>query len=183
LSLTIETNVTGVGQLLQSSLLQVPLHQRSFAWGAEEVGQLWDDLMRSHNDEPGGYFIGPIVLGQPSGNEQRLSVIDGQQRLATTSLLFAAMAAEFRHRSDDERVGLLDQRYLCDKDIKSLEREPKLVLSEDDDTFFSELLAAAATGGDLPSPDTRKPSQSLLKKAYELLRGRIELLAKSAGAS
>jgi uncharacterized protein with ParB-like and HNH nuclease domain len=39
----------------------VPKYQRSFAWGPDEIGELWEDLVASINRQ-GEYFLGTIVL-------------------------------------------------------------------------------------------------------------------------
>lgn len=65
----------------------IPDYQRPYAWGEDECATLWDDLLAfafpnddcdrfNKKDE---YFLGPIVTFK--NDEERLEVIDGQQRL------------------------------------------------------------------------------------------------------
>jgi hypothetical protein len=68
----------------------IPRYQREYSWGKYEWEELFDDILE--NDE--GYFLGSIICinqSTDSLSDQRLELIDGQQRLATLSLLFAAI--------------------------------------------------------------------------------------------
>lgn len=67
----------------------VPLYQRNYAWGRDEIEQLLQDLYenfkKSENNPSLNYFIGSlVVLKRKDGLYE---VIDGQQRLTTLSLL------------------------------------------------------------------------------------------------
>jgi uncharacterized protein with ParB-like and HNH nuclease domain len=57
----------------------VPRYQRSFAWGADEVEELWEDFLNAAT-RGGDYFLGTIVLHRKGSGPQ--DIIDGQQRLA-----------------------------------------------------------------------------------------------------
>lgn len=74
-----------IGQIFQDRYV-VPLYQRNYAWGAEEIQQLLQDVFESFQKHPtGNYFIGSlIVLKRRNGD---FEVIDGQQRLTTLSLI------------------------------------------------------------------------------------------------
>jgi uncharacterized protein with ParB-like and HNH nuclease domain len=70
----------------------IPDFQRDFVWGQEEVQQLLEDLSEDTDgftlkeDDLEGYLLGNIVLIKPSDSDRYL-VIDGQQRLTTTTLI------------------------------------------------------------------------------------------------
>ncbi|MGG0847905.1 DUF262 domain-containing protein [Peribacillus simplex] len=70
----------------------IPDFQRDFVWGQEDVQQLLDDLSEDTNgfslgeDDLEGYLLGNIVLIKPTDSERYL-VVDGQQRLTTTTLI------------------------------------------------------------------------------------------------
>lgn len=70
----------------------IPDFQRDFVWGQEEVQQLLEDLSEDTNgfslkeNEIEGYLLGNVVLIKPNNNERYL-VVDGQQRLTTTTLI------------------------------------------------------------------------------------------------
>ena len=64
----------------------VPFFQRNYVWSYEN----WDELLTSLLDQNKCSFLGSIILKQvstPSGATGRFSIIDGQQRLTTLSIL------------------------------------------------------------------------------------------------
>ena len=68
----------------------IPRYQREYTWKMDQWESLFDDI--EENDP--GYFLGSIIcINQTSDTlaVQRLEVVDGQQRLTTLSLLFAAL--------------------------------------------------------------------------------------------
>ncbi|MPZ53559.1 MAG: DUF262 domain-containing protein, partial [Acidimicrobiia bacterium] len=170
--LEINTEAIGLGAILRTHRLGVPIHQRSFAWEEEEVRELWEDLERGRRDA-GGYFVGPVVLSRADSSDNRLWIVDGQQRLATVSLLLAGLVAVLLEHGDVERSQMLSKEYLHEVDVRTLDTEPTLVLGESDDQYFRRLMEAAINNGDLPEPDPRRQSHILLKGAYEYLKGRL----------
>lgn len=65
----------------------VPLYQRNYAWGEEEIFQLLQDIYESFvkSKKQGQYFIGSLVVLRRKDGQ--FEVIDGQQRLITISLI------------------------------------------------------------------------------------------------
>lgn len=76
--------------------LRVPLYQRRYAWKRDEWTALWDDVLHlaldRKTDSAERHFLGSVVLAPtPNGAAHARLVIDGQQRLLTTSLLLCAL--------------------------------------------------------------------------------------------
>lgn len=73
----------------------VPIYQRNYAWGAEQIEQLVDDVWTAARDtKTERYFLGNLVVAQRTTTEaegRQLEVIDGQQRLTTLALLLRAL--------------------------------------------------------------------------------------------
>jgi len=69
----------------------VPKYQREYVWGRNEWVNLFDDLW----ENAPGHFLGSIICIRQGDIDalqtQVLEVIDGQQRLASLSLLYAAL--------------------------------------------------------------------------------------------
>ena len=86
----------------------IPDYQRPYAWSEIECQTLWEDIFSfafpnndysqfdNENDE---YFLGPIVTFKNQNN--KLEVIDGQQRLTTLMLLLRAFYAKFDKMNDE----------------------------------------------------------------------------------
>ena len=65
----------------------IPLYQRNFTWGKDEIEQLFQDIYDSFNtNENRRYYLGTLVV-IPRRNEHVFEVIDGQQRLTVLSLI------------------------------------------------------------------------------------------------
>ncbi|MCU1340696.1 MAG: hypothetical protein JWN92_119 [Candidatus Acidoferrum typicum] len=82
-----------IGHALRDRALYVPIHQRSYAWEREHVTDLYQDFSKAIDDGGGEYFLGAIVVVK--GAMDKLEVNDGQQRLATSTILVAAIRDYF----------------------------------------------------------------------------------------
>ncbi|MDO9225704.1 MAG: DUF262 domain-containing protein [Pseudomonadota bacterium] len=119
----------------------IPIYQRNYSWTAEQCLQLWHDLLRAgRNDKVNAHFIGSIVYVERAlsavTSQEALLVIDGQQRLTTSTLLVAALAKHFEVEKLDELLDTFSARklrnyYLINPDEEG-ERHYKLLLSETD---------------------------------------------------
>ncbi|MCD9575510.1 DUF262 domain-containing protein [Flavobacterium soyae] len=68
----------------------IPPYQRPYSWEYDHCFQLYNDLVvafDSHQD----YFIGNIIIAKSNSNKDTLEVVDGQQRLITSLLLFKTL--------------------------------------------------------------------------------------------
>lgn len=64
----------------------IPLYQRNFAWGEEEITQLLQDIYSKwKSNKKGLYFIGSLVVFKRA--DDKYEVIDGQQRLTAITLI------------------------------------------------------------------------------------------------
>ena len=127
----------GIGHILQDRRLVVPQHQRSYKWEKDEhVRGLFEDIADNVNEED-GYFLGMIVLMRGRLATDRLQIIDGQQRLATVSILLAAIRNYFQAIGDD-RFHTIQSDFLASRDLRTRVFEPYLTLNVDDDMFFRE---------------------------------------------
>ncbi len=111
----------------------VPRYQRSFAWGKDEVEELWDDII-SAVKRKGEYFLGTIVL-QKMGPSQ-FEIIDGQQRLTCLTMMFSAVRNVFL-AARDERADQIRMNFLGAKDYaRDTPIRPKLVLNKVNNELF-----------------------------------------------
>src|SRR5213593_1343180 len=83
--------------LKKSPQFVVPIYQRTYSWTERECRQLWDDIVRTGDDDRiSVHFVGSIVYIEKADSNvstwEPLLVIDGQQRLTTVTLLVAALA-------------------------------------------------------------------------------------------
>jgi hypothetical protein len=149
----------GIASALTQHFLTVPLNQRPYKWGETPVQALLDDLTRSFIANEDIYFLGMIVLTHgPTG---QLEVADGQQRLATTSIIVAAIRDFLLELNDIETAQLYQSKYLLEYDPPSKEYKPKLQLNFEDRDFFIETI--------LKSPDKRTEYEGNKLSSHERL--------------
>lgn len=172
----IQFNLRGIGAELKEKFLSVPIYQRSYAWTLDEVTEFWSDLKTAFNEGASEYFLGTIVLTKK--DDVSSTIIDGQQRLATTAILLAAIRDEFVARGDAGRASTVQATYLSDTDLESGGLIAKLTLnSEDAHVFDNRIIKAFGT------PVPTKPSHHLIVGAYAHLRAQIKATADDAGGT
>lgn len=101
----INVDKTNLNKLLgvPNRQLTIPAYQRPYAWEAEQVDELWHDIVETLGSN---HFMGSVVLCSP--DQARPEVIDGQQRLTTIILLLALIRDEYQQRKPD-LVGRVQQ--------------------------------------------------------------------------
>lgn len=116
----------------------VPIYQRTYSWTDKQCRQLWDDIVRAgtHEDVP-LHFVGSIVYVEQGmsqvSHQAPLLVIDGQQRLATLSLLIEALARAVGDGEPVEGFSAAKLRaYYLTNTLESGDRYYKLLLSQTD---------------------------------------------------
>jgi hypothetical protein len=156
----------GIGEVIKNHQLIVPLNQREYSWELEHVKDLLTDIANSMQKGKPVYFLGIIVLTtNPKGV---LEVADGQQRLATTTIIFTAIRDIFLELNDTMRATSFETDFLFTIDVEARSNISKLTLNADDNQFFcSEILAQPKKRGDLKP--TRR-SHHLLEDAYHEIR-------------
>src|SRR5262249_28980690 len=111
--------VDGIGHYLADHFLKVPTNQRSYAWEKEEFKYFWTDILNAMEDrETDDYFIGSLVLAKT--NDDYLEVVDGQQRLATTTIILAAIRDYYAETANPKRAELVETHYLLSTDEETL---------------------------------------------------------------
>ena len=95
-----EANVWPVGEVFNRGgeiHFILPRFQRPYAWEQTEWQALWDDLLEVHEaGEQARHFLAPLwwLRKGTGGMSPTYTLIDGQQRLLTLSLLLHALAKE-----------------------------------------------------------------------------------------
>lgn len=135
----------------------IPIYQRTYSWSKKECRQLWDDIIRTGDEESiNAHFVGSIVYIEKGiyqvTSQSPLLVIDGQQRLTTISLLVAALADKLDQLPSVEQEIIegfsprkLRNYYLLNPEEDG-EKYYKLILSKTD----RETLIAIVDGKEIP---------------------------------
>lgn len=141
----LHTRTTSFGDLISNGkIYQVPLFQRDYSWKEENWEDLWQDILTIHNQPESSHYMGAIVLQNASGSEKKFTVIDGQQRLATLSIIAIAVIEKIQklveqennQEANQDRQEILKSTYLCYRDPRSLRYSSKLLLNENNNDFY-----------------------------------------------
>lgn len=176
-------DLVGIADLVQRRPLTVPLYQRSYAWGGDDapdaVTEFWKDLRTTFVRPGQEYFLGTIVLAR-EGPQGKYTVIDGQQRLATTVILLAAIRNEFIRRQDPAPANTIQATYLAKPALRARASVPQLQLNNEDDTFFRKAIVDPFNE---PEAQATQPSHHLIVKALRVLEGSVSRTAEDAAGA
>ncbi len=87
---TTQPKELSINDLLSSEKYIIPLYQRNYAWGENEITQLLQDIWdKCEENKDGNYYIGTLIVDKR--NDGSLEIIDGQQRHTTLTLINAVL--------------------------------------------------------------------------------------------
>lgn len=118
----------------------VPDYQRRYSWKEEQWGALWADLQSIRTDST--HFLGSIVLiERPGGlNElNKLEIVDGQQRIATITVLLSLMREKYYESGESEQAENIENQYLKKQDLDRNEYQ-NLTLSTFDNSDLEKVI-------------------------------------------
>ena len=71
----------------------IPSYQRVYSWLESQSEELWNDVVRSGEDEVSHYMSTTLFLdaGTTESGARKLDIIDGQQRIATMTIVLTAL--------------------------------------------------------------------------------------------
>jgi len=167
----------GLAGVLKYNRLIVQPNQRHYSWEEVHVTKLFKDLSKAISDNENSYFLGTIVT-IPHTADETLEVVDGQQRLATTALLLAAIR-DFLSGKEPVIVESINNEFLTGIDRIKRERVPRLRLNVDDNDLFGWLMTR---NQNTPEPTANKPSLKLLKDAYSLAAQQVKNIVATLDA-
>ena len=165
---TIHFEHVGIGTALQRNRLIVPVNQREYSWEKKHILDLFHDFSRAIEANKPSYFLGTIVL--TSGEDETFEVADGQQRLATTTILLAAIRDYLDRKGDDLLVRSLEDDFLFKVVRETRETPPRLLLNLDDREFFRKRILAR--------PKTPERKVNATKESHHRIVAAAELAAK-----
>lgn len=156
---------------------RVPAYQRDYSWSEEQWEDLWGDIDDRRNKPDEKHYMGALVVEGKSDRE--FLVIDGQQRMATLSVLALAVIARLQALarlgvdSDDnrERAHGLRNRYIGEKDPASLLESSKLTLNDTDNSFYQDYLVQLRQP---PVPRSLPRSNRLLWDCFQWYSRKLE---------
>ncbi|WP_108989060.1 GmrSD restriction endonuclease domain-containing protein [Streptomyces coelicoflavus] len=134
---------------------QVPLYQRTYSWGREQLKRLWEDIGELVDQHLSGetsapHFLGSVVLapGQiQAGGVQRWLVVDGQQRLTTLMLAFTALRDHLKGTGDSRGVDRVHRQILVNEFHEGVDHYRLLPTQADREAYTACVQSRAEAGG------------------------------------
>lgn len=142
---------TKVEDFLSSNKIQfvIPIYQRNYDWTTTQCKQLLDDILEvGTSNGMNAHFIGSVVYvhddSYTTSRIKELTIIDGQQRLTTLTLIYLTLyrlAIEMEDKGLEEEI---NETYLTNK-FASEEEKLKLRPTENNDKAIKYLLRSDST--------------------------------------
>ncbi len=152
---------------------RVPAYQRHYRWEEVHHEELWTDILTSLrlNHQ---YFMGPLVLTAVPGNNALIDIVDGQQRLATFTIVYSCIRDYLNTYLDDPGILLSEipsdattrnrakkthsncEAYLSHNARPNIREERYMILNEHDDAIFFTFIQQ--TNGFIVEQDLIKPA-------------------------
>ena len=128
-----------VYDLLNDKQYIIPINQRKYIWNKTNWTELLDDIMLVYDEKKNDHFIGSIVLKKENINDgirNHYSIIDGQQRISTLTIMLCAIGFLFaQNECKDLFDGLNKPLYVYDN-----RNNPHPIISKDANRVISELV-------------------------------------------
>jgi uncharacterized protein with ParB-like and HNH nuclease domain len=172
---SIKADQLGIGEALKFNRLIVPPNQREYAWEEEHVLDLFQDFATAIDGDKPSYFLGTVVLTQGENGQPEVS--DGQQRLATSTILLAAIRDHFTTQGDDELANSIEQDFLFSFDREAREKLPKLTLNIDDREYFRNTILTRPGKPERDEP-AKKDSHRKIAAAAKVIAKKIKEMLK-----
>ena len=161
-----------------SNFYLIPKYQRDYSWGEEQWDELWQDILAIYEQESQDredHYMGYLVLQKQEKGDGKIffTIIDGQQRITTLSLLVLA-ALQVLQISDDEhdaqRVEIIKRNYISAQNPVTLTDDYKLELNRNNDEYYRNELASLQTH---PRKRNIKKTEHQMRKAKEFYEREI----------
>jgi hypothetical protein len=179
----------GIGNVLNRYRLTVPPNQRDFSWGEVREGERSDQvqsLLKDYSEaiERGScYFVGTLVIAE-NDKAEAPEVADGQQRLATSTVMLAAIRDYLCTHDEEKLAGSIEHQFLFQVSRGTREDVPRLQLNVNDRDYFKKRVLSRPDS-DLRNVEPTRPSHELIdlaakqaaEKVAEIVAGEKQTVA------
>lgn len=153
----------------------VPHYQRAYSWTSDKVEQLWIDLLSAIKEKDKQYFLGSAVFRR--GDGESLYIIDGQQRLATLTVILAVLRDYLEEFGQNKAAEALHSHI-----IRTSLGEvvgPILMLRDTDEEYLRDYIRPRRTDRIVQQSESKRrgpgrPKTVLIKAAHELSQDMVQ---------
>lgn len=115
----IKNDIKNLEEIFNLDNLKIPYYQRPYVWNEKSITILFNDTYNAYKSSQEEYRLGTIILHYDK-NENKLNIVDGQQRLISLALLLYNLDAESKSIEEKvnkipllkEKVNDISKRYI-----------------------------------------------------------------------
>src|SRR5713101_8497371 len=165
-----------IGDLLQSRLV-VPDFQRTYSWERSIVETFWQDLKGFSEKYPNEtfqreeYFLGSVVLVDVGAGPRQ--ILDGQQRLATGTILLAVLREKFHALGEQRAADDIQTRLIGHFDTYTRAYHKNLEINQYDRDFFAREIQEPAYSAGYAAPAPSIISHDLIRDAENYFKEQV----------
>lgn len=165
-----------IGDLLQSRLV-VPDFQRTYSWERSIVETFWQDLKGFSEKYPNEtfqreeYFLGSVVLVDVGAGPRQ--ILDGQQRLATATILLAVLREKFHALGEQRAANDIQTRLIGHFDTYTRAYHKNLEINQYDRDFFAREIQEPAYGAGYAAPVPSIISHDLIRDGENYFKEQV----------
>lgn len=124
--------------------LKIPIYQRKYSWDKKQCDQLFKDIEEVGQTGTDTHFMGSIVYQKTEIPMRNLTIIDGQQRITTLSLLIGALAKFLiQTPENEENIEITGKNmvnlYLLNNGYHGDDKY-ELLLTDDDNSTYRKII-------------------------------------------
>lgn len=152
----------------------VPLYQRNYSWDEEQYELFWEDISKTFEGDAREYFLGSIVINKGEG--PGLVVIDGQQRIITTSVLISALRCHLLRLGHEGLGKQLEEKFLLSASDGRALPSPRIVLNKHDRVFYERHIVITSSMLELEqlrNDDSLQPSNRFMAQCFCFMYRRL----------
>jgi len=143
----------------------VPAHQREYSWTVDEIDRMFADVEQAISEKNDEYFLGLMVF-KPEDRDS-LIILDGQQRLATATIILAAIREWLRSRGFQTDADQLQGDFIAKRKLGGTTTDPRIVLNRLNNSTFERYVI-----GEVPDEEIEADLKTL--KKHDLNRKLLE---------
>ena len=143
-----ESKLMSLAQLIdEKRLFNIPIYQRLYVWGSDQIKVLLDDLVSACNADKDVFYLGSTLVieqGRTESGHPLLDLIDGQQRFTTLWLLSVVIERLLSSSKNSERSQNPLSCFLYAQLGNSREPRIRFAIRPEVSRFFAALLDGRA---------------------------------------
>jgi hypothetical protein len=143
-------DIRPIAEILRDDVYEVPEYQRNYAWGTQQLEDLWEDLRNLDIAGNSDHYTGTLIVKRLDNitklgkTFKRFELIDGQQRLTSLTVLLYCLCERLGSLGNEDATKTaqnLMSEYIYDTDTDMY----KLVLNGGDFSYFREVVLKLPT--------------------------------------